>query len=251
MCMGVIYIGDRATGKTHLAMELANRNCKYVKVIRPEYDALKQLLYNEKEGTIKQTDGEQAIYNRDIEIQVELPAGKKQISLEWIDTPGEIWRSSWQSLMQAEWKKFLDTICQSEGIILILPPYREIIKPGHNPYDFINKQQWCNRFNRWVDFFRQDCTKIKHLVICLNKADLFCDIDREAAQLEFIPKGSRMNWEQRDAYVFQQYFKPIHSQIQQINKSGSRLAVRCFITSIKNRALLELPWIYLGSFLAK
>jgi hypothetical protein len=60
-----------------------------------------------------------------------------------------------------------------------------------------------------------------------------------------------MNWQQRDAYVFQKFFRPIQSQIKQLNQSISGLSVRCFITSIYNRSLLELPWIYLGSFLAK
>ncbi|MFM6264919.1 MAG: hypothetical protein ACKPFA_00160, partial [Dolichospermum sp.] len=60
-----------------------------------------------------------------------------------------------------------------------------------------------------------------------------------------------MNWQQRHSYSLQRYFRPIQSQLEQINKSISGLSIRCFITSIHNRSLLELPWIYLGSFLAK
>ena len=255
IALGVSYIGDRAVGKTHLAMELANPNGNYVKVISPDYENLKGLLYDENLSGMRPTGSiiPGAIYAQLLEVQVELPTGQKKITLDWLDTPGEIWRKSWQENNPAEWKKFLDTITHSEGILLILPPYREIINPNQaEPNDFITKQQWCHRFNRWIDFYRQECPKIRHLIICFNKADLFCqDLKREAAKLAYIPHRSRMTWQQRDNYVFQKYFRPIHPQIKTLNKIIQGLSVRCFITTIKNRELLELPWIYLGSFLAK
>ena len=247
--MGVIYIGDRAAGKTSLVLELANPKSNYVKVTDPDYENLKALLYREDLEEIAQTDAQEAIYKRKMHIQVQLVT-PKQIILDWLDTPGEIWRNSWQSANPDKWKIFLETILQSEGIVLIVPPYREILKPDVNPEDFITQEQWCNRFNRWVDFFRYQCPRVRHLVICLNKADLFCDLHKEASQLEYIPHRSRMNWQQRNTYVFQRYFRPIQSQIDEINSSVSGLSIRCFITSIHNRSLLELPWIYLGSFLS-
>jgi len=250
--MGVIYIGDRATGKTSLALELVNPKSSYVKVTYPDYETLRRLLYAEDTGRIKETDGEQSIYDRQLQIQVDLPTGKKQFFLDWQDTPGEIWRSSWQAKNMTEWNTFLEAILRSEGIVLVVPPYREIIKSGVvDPNEFITQGQWCNRFNRWVDFFRHECPKVKHLAICLNKADLFCDLDKEAAQLAYAPHGAKLNWQQRHEYVSQRYLRPLQPQIEQINRSVSGLSVRCFITSIHNRALLELPWIYLGSFLAK
>lgn len=249
--MGVIYIGDREVGKTHLAMELANPKYNYVKVNYPDYEVLKSRLYIEDEGRTRATIDDKATYDEYLEIQVQLPTGSKQITLDWIDTPGEIWRKRWQENQPLEWQKFLDTIRKSEGIILILPPYREMIKSDCNLEQFITQEQWCTRFNRWVDFFGRDSPKIRHLILCLNKADLFCNFEREASQLAYIPNRSAMNWQQRDAYVFQKFFRPIQSQIKQLNQSISGLSVRCFITSIYNRSLLELPWIYLGSFLAK
>ncbi|MEA5470368.1 MULTISPECIES: hypothetical protein [unclassified Spirulina] len=249
--MGVIYIGDRETGKTSLAMELANPNSHYVKVTHPDYENLKVMLYDDAEGRTKATDASQALYDRALEIQVELPTGKKEILLEWLDTPGEIWRTRWQQAdeNQPEWQKFLGSIVDSEGILLVVPPYREIIS-GANREDYITQQQWCNRFERWVKFFRQDCPKVRHLVLCLNKADLFCDVNKEASRLEYSPNRSPMTWQKRNAYVMQRYFRPIQTQIEHLNKNISGLAIRCFITSIHNRKLLELPWIYLGSFLA-
>lgn len=249
--MGVIYIGDRTVGKTHLAMELTNPKNEYVKVSGQDYEALKAgLLY--ENSSAKATDAVQATYKRDLNIQARLPAGSKQVTVGWIDSPGEVWRKSWQTQNQNEWSKFLDTIRQSEGILLILPPHRGLnFMAGVDAEQFLSQQQWCNRFERWVEFFRHDCPKARHILICLNKADLFCDLQREAFQLAYNPGGAHMNWQERHNYVSQRYFRPIHSQLEQINKNISGLSVRCFITSIYNRSLLELPWIYLASFLAK
>ncbi|MFM6618693.1 MAG: hypothetical protein ACKPJO_10540, partial [Dolichospermum sp.] len=185
-------------------------------------------------------------------IQVRLPTGNKQVLVDWIDTPGEVWRKSWQQDNSDEWNRFLQTIRESEGILLILPPHRGLnFQPGVDVDQFMSQQQWYNRFDRWVDFFCQDCPKARHIVICLNKADMFCNLSKEASTLAYNPNGAQMNWQQRHLYSLQRYFRPIQSQLEQINKSISGLSIRCFITSIHNRSLLELPWIYLGSFLAK
>lgn len=248
--MGVIYIGDRETGKTSLVLELANPRSNYVKVTYPDYEILKSNLYDDSLGRTNQTDSRKAIHETILQIEVEIPTGRKPISLDWQDTPGEIWRSSWQSANPDQWNKFLEKILQSQGILLIVPPYREILKQGVDPENFITQEQWCNRFNRWVDFFRHDCPQVRHLVICLNKADLFCDINEEASKLAYIPHGAQLNWQQRHDHVFRRYFHPLRPQIEKINRSVSGLSVRCFITSIYNRALLELPWVYLGSYLS-
>lgn len=253
--MGVIYIGDTAAGKTHLAMELANPKNNYVAVTEPSYSELKSTLYDDIDEATRKTSDERSIYDRYLEIEVELPVGTKQITLDWLDTPGEIWRKSWQTDNQPEWQKFLKTIAKCEGILLIVPPYREIVVSIKvNPDDFITKEQWCKRFDRWVDFFSQECPNIRHILICLNKADLFCSPDKlnkEATQLAYDRYGSQMNWQQRNRYVHQKYFRPVHDQINKLNRNIEGVSVRCFITSIYNRNLLELPWIYLGSFLAK
>ncbi len=96
-----------------------------------------------------------------------------------------------------------------------------------------------------MEFFHNDCSQARRLVICLNKADLFCDIEKEASIL------AQKNWQQRHIYVLQRYFKPIQPQIEQINKSMYSSSVNCFVTSIYQRKLLELPWIYLGTFLSQ
>ena len=249
--MGVIYIGDRNAGKTHLAMELANPQNDCVKVSSPDYENLRKLLFDEGLGKTYATDAINSVIERYLDIQVRLPTGYRQVIADWVDTPGEIWRKTWRSDNPEEWNKFIEGSRKSEGILLIVPPYREILKPGVDSEEFMTQQQWSNRFNRWVEFFQQECPKARHIIICLNKADLFCDLTQESIKLAYKPNGSQMNWQQRHNYVFSRYFRPIQPQIEQINKSVSGLAVRCFITSIYNRSLLELPWLYLGSFLAK
>ncbi len=251
--MGVIYIGDRGTGKTHLAMELANPKSDYVKVSSPDYESLKQLLYDEISGGTRATEASSAIYARYIDAQVKLPTGYKQVTVDWIDTPGEIWRKTWQDDNPIEWDRFLETARQSEGIVLILPPHREILKPGIDTEEFITREQWTNRFKRWADFFCQDCPRARHILICLNKADLFhnFNLESEAFKLAYKPYGAPMNFQQRHDYVFKRYFKPLQPEIDRVNRSISGLSVRCFITTIYNRSLLELPWIYLGTYLGK
>jgi hypothetical protein len=249
--MGVIFIGDRFAGKTHLGMELVNPKSQYVKVVSPDYNQLRAMLYSDESGSTLATDAVKVIHDRLIQIQVSLPTGNKQISVDWIDTPGEIWRTSWRENSPEEWESFIQNIHASEGVLLILSPYREALSTHGNSDDYMTQQQWINRFNRWVDFFRHDCPNLRHILICLNKADLFCrDLHGEATKLAYKPHNSPMNWQQRHAYVCNQYFRQVLPSLEEINRSIRGLSVRCFITSVHERSLLELPWIYLATFLA-
>ncbi|CDM96305.1 MAG: GTPase domain-containing protein [Limnospira sp. PMC 1291.21] len=250
--MGVIYIGDRNTGKTSLVLELAHPSSQFVKVTDPLYDQLKALLCDK--GKTKATDASQATHDRQLEIEVTLPSRPKNIYTEWIDTPGEIWRATWKNDNPDEWRKFLKTAHSSQGVCLVLSPYREIIRQGDGiiQEDFITRKQWIKRFERWVKFFRQDCRQAKHLVLCLNKADLIRGIDlkEEAQKLAYHPVNAEMNWMQRNNYVFKRFFSPLQSHIAELNQYTSGLSVKCFITSIYSRELVELPWIYLGTYLS-
>ena len=250
--MGVIYIGDRRTGKTHLAMELANPKTNYVKVCNPSYENLKVMLYDDDEGGTKATDSAKGVYNRYMEIQATLPTGNKQITIDWLDTTGVIWRKSWQEDNPQQWKIFMENISSSEGVLLVLPPYREMLDMHPQKDEYPLLEQWTMRFDRWVDFFRNDCPNLKHILICLNKADLFCqNLDQESAKLAYKPHNSAMNWQQRHVYVSNKYFRPVLPNLEEINRNIRGLSIRCFITSVHDRSLLELPWLYLASFLAK
>lgn len=249
--MGIIYIGDRAAGKTHLAMELANPQFEYVEVVSPDYDFLQSLLYDSEEKRTSPTDANR-LHDRDLEIQIRLPSGNKYLNIQWTDTAGEIWRKYWQKNRQTLWNDFLSEARKSDGIILILEPHRDILKSEIERKDFITQQQWCNRFAQWVDFFQNQCPQARRLGICLNKADLFCDLEKEAKRLAYSPYspyGSLMNWDKRHDYVLERYFKPVKPQIKKLSRSNYNLSISCFITSIYQRKLLELPWIYLGTYL--
>jgi len=250
---GVIYIGDREAGKTHLAVELTNKdNKKFVEVTSLNYDVLIQNLYDKTTGTMKATDDTNAVYKEYMEVKVNL-ARWKTISSFWLDTPGDMWRKDWKQINKAQWKNFVDSIAGTEGILLILPPYREIIDPNKDdPSKFISRQQWSQRFDRWINFFQQDCPEIRHLLLCLNKIDLcLIDYQAEAKYLAYNPHRQSLNWQQKHDYVYHRYFTAFHDQIKDLNKSIKGLSVRCFITTIYSRELIELPWIYLGSHLAK
>jgi hypothetical protein len=251
---GVIYIGDRATGKTHLARELTDpSSSKFVTVKSIESQDITVSLYRQLVKDIEATQASQSVYRKPIEIEVSLSTGTKIIDSEWLDTPGEIWRSSWQTNNLDLWQEFIKSINHTEGILLILPPYREIVDPNCDPDAFPTKKQWSERFDRWIQFFANDCPKIRHLLLCMNKADLLIniDLDLEAAKLAYHRDRQEKNWQEKHEYVYGRYFAAFRTQIDQLNRTIDGLSVRCFITSIKNRELLELPWIYLGSYLGK
>ncbi|NEP53977.1 MAG: hypothetical protein F6K65_36375, partial [Moorea sp. SIO3C2] len=53
--MAVIYIGDRNTGKTALAIELTNSQFDYVHIPNQSYDNLKALFFDETEDKFRPT----------------------------------------------------------------------------------------------------------------------------------------------------------------------------------------------------
>jgi GTP-binding protein EngB required for normal cell division len=241
---GVIYIGDRYVGKTNLAMRLSSKyEAQYVEVVNTSEEELKEkpYIYNSVDGIL----ATQSINSINLELKVKLPVPVR-ISVDWVDTPGEMWREEWQKNNNNEWQQFLKQASTSKGVMLVLPPHRDLTKDD----EFITLDQWCNRFDEWVDFFVKHCRNAEHVVLCLNKADLFCsNLDNEAIKLAYSETNTAMSWPDRNKYILEKYFAPIRSKITTINRHKAGLSVRCFITSIKNRYLLELPWIYLAHFL--
>jgi hypothetical protein len=246
--LSVIYLGDRYVGKTHLALELANPSFEYVKVLSPKHKDLKALLWDFESNQPRATDADTATRSELMEIQVKLPS-PKQIFVDWVDTPGEIWRPDWQKNNSDKWQNFLNLLEKSKGIIIVLPPYREMISLGQDSDLFLTQKQWCNRFERWTNFLSPNCPNLRHLLFCINKADLFCDFRQESAKLKYSTVGAVMTWQQRNSYVSQRYFRSIKPYLEQITDKNHRLSIRCFITTVYDRPLLELPWLYLGSFL--
>jgi hypothetical protein len=247
--MGIIFIGDRAVGKSNLVLSLTSQQCQRVKVTNATEEQLELLASGEK---LSPTQG---IKSETLEMSVKLLAPVK-LQVQWLDTAGEINRIEWQQDPEnvKPWREFKERARQSKGVVVILPPYREIGN-GITDLEIIQahgvptETQWVNRFERWANFFLAYCPNVEHVVLCINKADLFCDLEAEANKLAYNPNGLTMDWVERNNYIINKYFRPIKSAIGKISKNRDALPVRCFITSIHSRTLLELPWIYLAAYL--
>jgi hypothetical protein len=249
--MSVIFIGDRSVGKSYLAKRLASPQSQRVKITNVTEAQLESDPSFYGSGEVLPT---QNIAKRPLEIQVRLTASI-MVQVDWVDTPGEIWRPQWQQAQPDQWNQLKSYASESKGIVVVLPPYRNLGKGITDPdlinlHEIPNQVQWCKRFNRWVKFFLQYCPKAQHIVLCINKADLFCsDLEGEARKVAYNPGRGGMDWVDRNHYTINKYFAPVKDSITQINAGASGRVVRCFITTIHNRSLLELPWLYLGCFL--
>lgn len=243
----IIYIGDRAVGKTSLAAELARQEQIAVTVTDSNFELSTQ------PGGYAPTAADTSFHERSMELQVVLPAGYRRLAATWVDTPGEIWRKRWQADNPEQWQLLLETARNSQGILLVLPPYRELVKlPPDQAEAFITRQQWCRRFQLWVEFFRIHCPQVQHLVLCLNKADVFVpDLAKESRRLAYWPDQRGSTWQEKHQYVETSYFAAAKDSLKKLNTSVRGLSVRCFITSIYDRGLLELPWVYLASYLGR
>ena len=102
-------------------------------------------------------------------------------------------------------------------------------------------------------FFKNDCPKARHILICINKADMFeKDISPLVDQFAYVPNQG-MGWHDRHQHLIKRHFLPIAPEINelsQLKQKGEPGSVQCFLTSIYHRSLLELPWIYLASYLS-
>lgn len=250
--MGIIFIGDRSVGKSTLALHLASPMSERVVVTNATDDDINML----SNGTKLLPTGIDGIKDPKIlKMSVKLLAPVK-LEVQLVDTAGEINRIEWQQDANniEAWRDFRIIAQTSKAVVVVLPPYREIGNRITDPqiiqeHNIPTQIQWCTRFDRWVNFFLNYCPNVDHVVLCINKADLFCDLESEAKKLAYNPNGLTMDWVDRHNYVTNKYFRPIMPAIANINRNRRGLLVRCFITSINNRTLLELPWLHLAAFL--
>jgi hypothetical protein len=258
--MSVIYIGYRYVGKTHLMLESCNPNGIYVKGDSPKYDELKRKYYDEAKGRTIATPVDEGIINReDFKLTV-TTSQTREINVTSYDFPGEIYRDHWQKNPDnaEQWEEFKRIANSCKAIILVLAPHagmsfkRGIDKKALLDADeIVTQEQFSRRLQAWVEFFSLHCPNTKHLLICLNKADLLAHsgqtLEQVAETLKFAPNGGGMDWLDRHRYVYHRYFNDVHEQLQTINADH----IRCFLTSIYSRPLLELPWIYLANRLPR
>lgn len=99
-----------------------------------------------------------------------------------------------------------------------------------------------------AEFFPRKLSKVEHILICLHRADTFCDVKSEAKKWCFDRNQGPFFFEY-DNYIRKTYFTPARSIIRAYNSQNPRASLHFFITTIDEPGLLELPWIYLASFL--
>ena len=233
----VIVIGDRSVGKTNMVYALSEE--PYEKV-EPK-DA--------PEGPFAPT---QKIELRNLVVIVDLPSRSIELSLAWIDTPGEL-----QSERQKQednpslWQDFCHKVQTSDYVMLLLPPHEGLSNKTNNPVDieehFTTARQSQNRFTEWwVPFLSKNCKKVRNILICRHKADLFLkDIDKVGNRHRYCDGFS---WKNHFEFS-NNSFSEINNEISQYkqNKNNSHQQVRLFVTTVHNRSLLESPWIYIAT----
>ncbi len=253
--MSVIIIGERNAGKTSMVRALAEHG-KHVRIDGGQNIAGD--LYNPESKAIAGTDD---VQERGLVIEVDMPTGVRQIKVNWIDTPGEFWSNPQQTKdFAVAWQSLMEKVCSSRAIILLLPPNQTLVRPrlveralGHLKPELSlpTSEQWVNRLEWWLNFFEQECDRVKHVLIGIHKADLFCDIQAEGNRWQYQPdRGGAAPWFEYDAYVREVYFTAASQEIRKYKATeiGSRTSF--FITTTENQDLLELPWLYLSPYIA-
>lgn len=245
--MSIVVIGDRQVGKTSMVINLHDPGTKHVKVLT---DLNKY--YNPETGLIAGTSRKE---EETLLVNIDLPAGERQIQVRWIDTPGEAWdNKDWRNTNNAAWQDIRKEVSQSKAVLLLLPPNRNMVQ-NHlldgetDPDNLPRPEAWANNLASWLQFFRQNCPRVQHILISIHKADLFCDIEAEEKKWRYEPLKGPL-WFEYNNHIRETYFTKVNNIIRDYNSQQPGTNVRFFITTIKNSSLLEIPWIYIGSYLA-
>ena len=230
----VVLIGDRAVGKTSMVHALCT----------PPHDKVEP-----KEGPSGDVAPTDSMEIKNLTIIVELPAGNIELSLVWIDTPGELQTNRKKQEDSPEiWSNFCQEVKDSDYVMLLLPPHQGLLNHKNIPDidDFPTSQQSQNRFQKWwVPFLSQNSQKAKNILICRHKADLFiAEINAVVHQYRYSNEG--FSW--KNYFDFSsRYFTEVDSDMSQYKKNHIHQQVRLFVTTVENRSLLELPWIYIAT----
>jgi GTPase SAR1 family protein len=247
--MSVVVIGERGVGKTSMVVALANKSGRNLSVEDAEAVAARRSNIDTGEiaGTAKMTV-------ENLQINIELPTGLKQINVLWIDTPGEAFSNSdWKQQFPTAWQEIEQQIKESRGIILLMPPHSDLVHPNRidsrtTVYELPSSKAWRNSLHSWLNFFKKNCAQVDHIAICLHRADTFCDIQNEGKKWRY-DSSTNGFWFRYDNHIRKNYFATVEDLIREYN-SRTRVTPRLFITTIDEPSLLELPWIYLGTFIA-
>lgn len=254
--MSVIVIGEQAIGKTTTVVSLITHPTEHVEIINK--DAAEDKYLRLPDGRIE-TGGTTELRQEVLEMKVRLPSRIKEISVSWLDTPGEAFSTpQWRQENPVAWQDIEDKIRarDTQGIILLLPPHRGMVKQNYQnttnyprtPDTLPTPNTWITNLKGWLDLFKKNCHRHQHILICLHLADLVCDVKTEGSKWGY--HYDRMNpWNEYNRHVKNKYFASAIEPITQFSNLSDKPDPRFFITTIENKSLLELPWIYLASYL--
>lgn len=265
--MSIIFIGDPGVGKTTLVVELAKPSpsksvSRYVEVLSPSYEELNELRQRRQreDGTeVFETTATEGKQVRELQIRVELPTGsKRDLQVQWVDTPGELWKNNRENPSnnsREEWEELLSAFQAAKGIILVLSPHCNRLKSQHvrqawlETQDlrqrFFDYEEWIQNFDNWLNFLSQNVKISQQVIICLNKADLFCE-DCEAVTQKLPLEPSNLDIKKIQDYFLENYFQEVQDRMTEYHRRTQGNSLNVFITTKDNRLLLESPWIYLA-----
>lgn len=281
--MSVIFIGSKRVGKTRLLVELANQpknpHGSFVRVLEPSYEELRAEFYAEDEQKAEEDEDKryepattEGIETRDFRISVNLGGNREKfLKAQCVDCAGEFWKSDndddskkkniFNGKVQQD---LIRNLKEAKGIILVLAPskgklYSHLLKQEGVTKDekrFLEDLDWIDEFKKILVFLSKNITNNQHILICLNMADLFCsDLNAEAEKLRYVinpnyyTSSKPMDWQKRYRYILDEYFEGVKSLIERYNITNDGNQLQIFITTYKNRRLLELPWLYLANYL--
>lgn len=244
--MSVVVIGDRAVGKTSMKCALAKNQDGCVQFTEEDRNRIKEQYpgYFNDEYQLPRT---KSIDENPYTLRVRMRGGERLIQTQWADTPGEAWETlEWREKNLSQW----DTICQKvkeyEAIMLLLSPWKGLIGNSIDDEDIRDSQDWTNRVIWWLKTLKEYCNNDQYIMICLNKADLFCDIKDKAREYPNTPTADF--WLEYSNEVRQRYFQTVEKEICSFRRPGN--PIKFFLTTQDNRTLLELPWMYIAPHLA-
>jgi len=271
-------MGDRAIGKTSMLVALADTStAQIVHMVKPNPDKFRRehgrkrkiylptpsdpnnfLLEDVDDGPPAGTD---ELKEEKIELRVDLPSGRDIIPFQCFDTPGEAWDNPKYSSIQPKiWSQIEERISKSTYVLLFMPPHKKMIDPVRvvssptlinylDVEELLDLGKWKAQLSSRLDFLWNKCPKLKYVLLCLHKADCFCDVDQIGTKWRYKPRGGN-NWTLYCNSVQQEFLSDASEIIADYSEIPRKPRIRPFVTSTLNRSMLELPWIYLASLMA-
>jgi len=248
----IAIIGDRGSGKTSVLRALAEHSQKI------QFEGGRNFAHTLYDPSTKNIAPTAVVQSHTKQVVVALPNQRDaHLAFQWIDTPGEIWEdlAEFQSSSPAAFNGLMDQLSGCDAIILLLPPHTGLVSdatlnllPTHlRPTERIKKpDQWVKNIQFWLDFFGNERLRtIKHLILSIHKADLFCQ-DSTFKEMVNLHIG-KLHLELRKKN--QGYFNVAQRSLERFNGTDMGGKTEYFVTTTENIGVLELPFLHLAAYL--